>query len=448
MVIGLDKELHMAEKGKLDHTEKEHSPPGEFAAFVGIDWADKKHDVCLMVHGSNQREHHVIDHTPEALNTWVAELRTRFEDQPIAVCLEQSRGPLIYNLMKHDLFVLYPINPRTLAKYREALSPSGAKDDPTDADLLLDLILLHRDRFTPWVPDDEQTRKIALLTEGRNKAIQLRTKLSNALTSALKAYFPQALHLLGDKLYTTLACDFLKKWPTLQDAKRAKPETIRAFYYGHNCRRGDRIEERIRIIQNATPLTTDRAVIDASVMMVKMLSAQLRALIRPIKEYERQIRVLFESHPDAPLFAGLPGSGPVLAPRLLAAFGTDRTRFPAAEDIQKYSGIAPVTQRSGDTFWVHWRWACPKFIRQSFHEFGNQSIRYCPWARAYYQQQREKGKSHHAAIRALAFKWIRIIHRCWRDRRLYDEATYLQALKRTGSSLLPHHQKPKEKLCA
>lgn len=421
---------------------------GNFAAFVGMDWADQKHDVCLMANASNRREHEVIDHTPEALNDWVAALRTRFEGRPIAVCLEQSRGPLIYALMKHDVFVLYPINPRTLSKFREALSPSGAKDDPTDAELLLDLITHHRRRFTPWIPDDEQTRKIALLVEARRKAVHLRTRLSNRLKALLKAYFPQAIDLVGEIVYTRLACDFLRRWPSLDHIQRANAETVRAFYYGHNCRRGDRIEERIELIQRATPLTTDAAVVETSMITVKLLADQLRALIQPIREYDREIRKLFESHPDAYIFAGLPGAGHVIAPRLLAAFGTDRDRFPTAQEMQTYSGVAPVTERSGNTFWVHWRWACPKFIRQSFHEFANQSIRYCGWARAFYQQQIGKGKSHHAAIRSLAFKWIRIIHRCWKERVPYDESKYLKALEARRSPLLGRANQAQRKRCA
>jgi transposase len=101
--------------------------------------------------------------------------------------------------------------------------------------------------------------------------------------------------------------------------------------------------------------------------------------------------------------------------------GTDRARFDAAEDVATFSGIAPVTERSGQHTWVHWRLACSKFLRQSFHEFANMSRHQSPWAHAYYEEQRARGKSHHAALRALAFKWIRIIYRCWKQREVYDE---------------------------
>ena len=126
-----------------------HVEHGEFAAFVGIDWADAKHDVCLQAAGSAKREGLTLEHTPEAIEAWVSTLRTRFNGQPVAVCLELTKGPLVSALRKYDFLVLFPINPLTLARYREAFTPSRAKDDPTDAALQLELLLTHRDKLQP-----------------------------------------------------------------------------------------------------------------------------------------------------------------------------------------------------------------------------------------------------------------------------------------------------------
>jgi transposase len=124
------------------------------------------------------------------------------------------------------------------------------------------------------------------------------------------------------------------------------------------------------------------------------------------------------------------------------AFGEQRERFADAADVQKYSGIAPVTERSGKKNWVHWRWQCPTFLRQTFTEWAAQTINKSYWAGVYYRQQRDKGCPHQAAVRALAFKWIRILYRCWQDRTPYNEATYLKALKRRGSPLLNPPETP------
>ncbi len=140
--------------------------------------------------------------------------------------------------------------------------------------------------------------------------------------------------------------------------------------------------------------------------------------------------------PLAPLSAVEASAGPALAPRLLAAFGAQRGRYQSAADLQTFSGIAPVTQRSGKFEWVPVRWACPRFLRQTFHKWAAHWVAFCDWASAYYRLQRDRGKDHHAAVRALAFKWIRIAFRCWKDGVLYDDARYVQSLRRRGSPLI------------
>ena len=130
----------------------------------------------------------------------------------------------------------------------------------------------------------------------------------------------------------------------------------------------------------------------------------------------------------------MPGAGPALEPRLIAALGTNRERFESASSMACCFGIAPVTESSGNSHWVHWRWACSKFVRQTFHEWANCSIRSCGWAREHYDKQRQKGKGHHASVRSVAFKWIRILFRCWRDRVPYSEQRYVQALRKHGAS--------------
>jgi len=121
-------------------------PDSSFAAYIGIDWADSRHDFCLQAANSDRREAGVVAHTPEAIVAWASALRRRFTG-PIAVCLEIAKGPLINALQRYDFFVIFPVNPAMLAKYREAFTPSGAKDDPTDAALALELVLRHRDKL-------------------------------------------------------------------------------------------------------------------------------------------------------------------------------------------------------------------------------------------------------------------------------------------------------------
>jgi transposase len=406
----------------------------EIAAFVGLDWADQKHAVTVQESGSDQRQRFTLEHTPEALQNWIQSLRDRFGGRPVAIAVEQKRGALIYALMHVEFLHLYPVNPVTVAKMREAFYPSGAKDDPSDADLLLDILMSHRRHLRVWTPDDALTRSIQLLTEDRRHVVDERTALTNQLTAALKTYFPQALDWFGD-LHTARACAFLQRWPLLQQLKQATPSAIGKFYRTQGYRGDDKLEQLLADIKKAQPLTQDSAVLLSCSMKVDVLVKQIPLLTDAIESYDRKIAALFDQHDDSTLFGSFPGAGPALAPRLLAAFGANRDRFEFASEMQELSGIAPVTEKSGAGLWIHWRLACSKFLRQTFHEFAGCSITQSDWARVCYDELRRRGKSHHAALRALAFKWIRIMFRCWKDRKPYDEVLYCKSLKTRRSPL-------------
>ena len=407
-------------------------------AWIGVDWADQKHDVSLYEVSTGKTERYEIRHTPEAIQEWLGDLRSRYRDGYVAVALEQGRGGLLNAFMSCEFLVLYVINPKALSSYREAFYGSGAKSDPVDAELIRDMVRLNPTRFRPWRPDDVLTRSLRLLTEGRRNLVDQSTALTNQMTSLLKGYYPQALAWTG-KLDTEWACDFLEQWPTLQALQHSSRRQILGFY-GRHPRPSIDLEQQLLDIQQAQALTQDAAVLEYSALMITALIPQLRALIVSIAEFDRKIAEVFRKHPDRLIFDSFPGAGAALAPRLTAAFGADRDRFSAATEIQQFSGIAPVTEKSGTKCWVHWRLACPKFIRQTFQEFADHSRRWCSWAKAYYQLQIQRGKSHQSAVRALAYKWIRILFRCWKDRTPYRDEIY--------SKSLLHHQSPIARMIA
>src|SRR5437667_237405 len=330
----------------------------EIVAYVGLDWADQQPVICWQAAGSARVQSAVVQQRPDELQAWVAELRQRFPQGLVAIALEQSRGAVIAALMHFDFLRLYPINPKSLARYREAFASSGAKDDPDDAGLLLELLVKHRDRLTPWVPDDALSRELALRVEHRRQLVNLQTKLIQQLRSHLKVYFPQALDWVGE-LDSLQACDFLQRWPTLAAVQKARPSQLEKFYHQHHCRRPQLIQQRLEQIRQAQPLD------------------------------------------------------------------------PGPRQVQR-------------------RWARPKFLHQSFVEFTGLSIPHCCWARALYQQLRARGHRHWAAIRVVAYKWIRILFRCWQDRVPYDEQKYLKSLERRNPTLwaaiqqLPAHPSRKE----
>jgi transposase len=405
----------------------------EFSAYVAIDWAEHKHYWHMAVAADGRREHGQLDNTPAAIDLWAAGWKLRFPQGLLAVCLEQSRGPLAYQLAKYAHLVLYPVHPATMAAYRQAFFPSGSKGDPADAALLLEILLQHRTHLRRLDPDTPETRLLQMLTEQRRKLVDERTRHSNRLTAWMKMYYPQPLDWIDD-IDSPLGCDFLQRWPTLQQLQRAQPSTVQRFFTQHNSRSALRIEQRLAAIRLAICAVQDPALLEAGAVAARGEVAVLKSLHSEIVSLDQRIGELTPQHPEAYLFAGLPGAGPVLLPRLIAAFGTQRERFQSAAQLAAYSGIAPVTRQSGRSQSVHFRHACPRFLRQTFQEFAAHSTAKSSWARAFYRGQRDKGKRHHAAVRALAFKWIRILFRCWRDRTPYDEARYVRSLAQRHTS--------------
>lgn len=417
------------------------APVPPFAAFLAFDWSDQKHDVRLVLAGSSAVETCVLPNPPEAFHPWIQKLRERVGGQPVAVAFEAHRGALFHLLLSFDFLVLYPIHPQSAARFREAFYPSGAKSDPLDADLLLEMLRQHHPRLRALCPDDAPTRLLGLLAEGSRQWVDQRTALVHQLSAQLQGYFPQALELAGDDLTQPMAWDFLSRWNSLAALKKAQPSELRAFYYAHRCRSEERIEQRLKRLPHAQPLTEDPAVSEASQFQVHTLVSLLRAVQASIDQYDQRLEALLADHPDAFIFQSLPGAGPVLATRLLVALGTDRNRWDGVAELQVVSGVAPVIVGSGKSRQVLHRWAKPRFLHQSFVEFAQCSLPRCEWVRTLYDAQRQRGKNHWTALRTVAFRWMRVIFRCGKDRVAYSESLYLKALQQHGS---PHLPKPGE----
>ncbi len=420
-----------------------HNPPlGQAASatelphlWVGLDWGDKKHSFAWQ-NRSGQTEEGTFEHSAENLHQWLKGLEQRTGGRPVRLALETNHRAVVHALLQYPWLEVYAVNPITTARYRSAFTPSGAKDDLPDAKVLLELVRDHARKLRPLQEPDPQTLKLAGLVEARRDIVDRRTALLNQLTSLLKSFFPQALLLL-ENLNSDLAIAFLRRWSDLIALKAAKPAVIKRFYYQHQVRSDSLVQERLDLIAQAVALTTDEARLSVARLQLAQLLDELEVLRKHIARFDAEIKTAFASHPEASLFRDLPGAGPQLAPRLCVAFGTDRTVYPNPSSLQKYVGVAPVREKSGQQLRTHWRWRAPVFLRQSFVEWAGQTVRYSAWARVYYQRMLKKGKKHAAILRALAFKWIRILWTCWHRRVAYDEERYLQQLIRRKSPNAP-----------
>ena len=261
----------------------------DYAAFIGIDWADRQHVFSLQEAGQTTKETGTLEQKPEVIGPWLAKLRERFGGRPVAIAVEQSRGALIHALLSYDFIVIYPLNPSTVAKFREAFKSSGAKSDPLDTDQILQILTKHRELLKALKPDTEETRLLARLVEDRRKAVDLRTRHVQALTASLKEYFPQALELVNGNLTSRLACDFLIKWPTFEAFQQAKPSTLKRFYYGHNIRSPEVMEKVLGLATTAQALSSDRAIVESGSRLSQMYAQLIQTLNPVIEHYDSRI---------------------------------------------------------------------------------------------------------------------------------------------------------------
>ena len=298
----------------------------DYVAYVGIDWADRKHDIALYDCATETWEEYVIQSRPQDILDWVNKLRARYGTGKIAVALEQKRGPLLYALCQYDNLVLFPINPRTVANYRKAFQPSRAKSDPVDARLLVELMQKHGDKLEVWKAGCPKHRALRQWVESRRMLVGEKVRLTNRITASLKSYFPQVLDWFEDK-DTFVFCAFIEQFSDVKAAQAASADTLTQFFRTHHAGRRSAIARRIQQIQDAgPPLTEDDAIVIPAKALTVGLIALLKVVLTQLSEFNQQIAELFETLPDAELFQSLPGAGPHLAPRLLAAFGEDRSR--------------------------------------------------------------------------------------------------------------------------
>jgi transposase len=319
-----------------------------------------------------------------------------------------------------------------LANYRRAFAHGGGKNDPIDANLILQFLLHYREQLRPLKLNSPLTRELGLLCEDRRQLVGQRVVLAQQLNTLLKGYFPALLLLKPAKIYADFIVLFLQKYPTLAHAQTAGRVKLRKMFFGTGAK--NKIEDRLDILLTARPLSTDEVLLRSSARRVRAICGQLATLNQSIRIYNKDIQSVLEQHQDYRRIKSFP-CGATSHARLIAALGDDRTRYGSAEELASATGIAPLTTQSGKMRYVSSRWACSKFLRQTFHEFAGLSINRSRWSKAYYHQQLGRGKSSNIAKRALAFKWIRIIYRCWQTGESYDEERYIARLRATHSPL-------------
>jgi len=391
--------------------------------YVGIDWADLKHEVRVVDEKGEGVAKFTIPHTAQGLTKLHRRLSMISPNRDeLLLALETDKGLVVSFLL--DLgYTVYPINPKVVSRYRDRYRTSGAKSDPLDALVLANILRTDRHRFRPIMPDSTLARELKILTRDHQHLVKSRTALSNQLTACLKSYYPRALELFS-KVTQPITLAFLKAYPTPQSASGLSLKGLRRFLREHRYTHPQRVEELYKTLQQPQ-MAVESWLARAKSRHMLALVSQLEPLLDQIKSYKKEIQKLLKKHPDSEIFLSLPGAGPILAARMLAEVGDNRQRYPDYQALQCEAGTAPVTIASGNYRYVRFRRACKKPLRATLHQFAFCSRRECDWANQFYHQQRRKGKSNSLATRALANKWVKVIFALWQKRQTYNESFHL-----------------------
>ena len=403
----------------------------EITHYAGFDWAKDHHQVVIVDKNGQRVAELVFDHS---LQGWQRFLQQVSGFAGLAVAIETNQGAAVDQLLQHG-FTVYPVNPVAAASYRKRKAPTGTKTDQLDAWGLADALRVDGQGWKVLQPMDPLTQQLRLLCRDEVMLIEQRTALVNQLQQALSEYYPAALEAFDDWTQS-FTWDFAIEFPTPQALLQAGTRRWEKFLHTHKLWRPETAQKRLQIFAQADQFKASQAIVLAKSQLALSLAKLLRTLKQQLDLYREQINKLFKEHPDYDVFGSLPGAKEVLAPRLLAAIGSDPARYDTQEGLQCVAGTAPVSYQSGQMHKVKVRRACDKFLRSTIHLWANCFRRSSAWAQTYYQNKRAQGMSHACALRCLGQRLLKILFRMISTKSPYDAELHAKNQKKHGSWVL------------
>ena len=394
--------------------------------YVGVDWAEAEHAACLLdAVGAVLRRLTIPQRRAGLARLRAAIAAVEPEPAAVLVAIERPDGLLVDGLLEAG-YVVYALNPKAVERYRERTRLSGGKTDPADAELLARILVTDRDRHRPVQPSGPLIEELRVLARQDEVAARDQTRLQNRLRQDLLASFPAILDAFST-LAALSALRFLERWPTATAAGALTEAELVAFLREQGHFRPDAAAARIHTALHADVLAAPAHLAAARAGAIRLAARQLLLLREQRAAWEKRLRELLagdRAHPDGEILLGLPGLDVRLAARVLGEIGDRRERFPTPAALQSYAGTAPVTKASGRGRLVVARKACNRFLRQALLRWAFCSRTTSAWARAYYDQHRQGGKSHYSALRILANRWLVILHHLLATGQRYDEEVH------------------------
>jgi hypothetical protein len=395
--------------------------------FVGVDWAEDHHDICVMDESGDVLGKRRVAHSVRGVGE-LHEVVSEFadEDEAVAVGIEVDRGLLVSALVGAG-YEVYAVNPLAASRYRDRHGVSGAKSDPGDAKVLADLVRTDRHNHRMVGGDTELVDAIRVLARSHQSAIWSRQRQINTLRSGLREYYPGAQEAFGTELGSPDALAILAIAPTPELGRTlSRSKIVSALRRAGRERnlevRAEQIQRALRAEQLGAGATLSRA----HGIVTRSWVELIRGLNREITLLEEALSEHFEQHPAAKVVHSLPGMGTTLGSRVLGEFGDDPNRYAGPKSRKNYAGTSPITKASGKSHVVLARFARNRRLADALDMWAFCSLTKSPGARTYYDQLRARGKTHRQALRQLANRWVGILHHCLENGSLYDESAAWQ----------------------
>jgi transposase len=412
-------------------------PWQDLTHYAGFDWAKDHHSVVIVDSTGRIVADFEFDHSLEGWNSFAA---TTSAWPNLAVAIETSQGAAVDQLLQRE-YTIYPVHPVAAQSYRERKAPTGTKTDHLDGWGLADALRVDGRGWKPLQPLDPMTQQLRLLCRDEVTLIEQRTALVNQLQQALLAYYPAALEAFEDWT-DTFTWEFVLAFPTPQALVTAGKRRWEKFLHTHKLWRPGTAEKRLKLFAEADQFKASDPIVRAKSQLAVSLCKLLVTLGKQLALYRKEIEALFRDHPDHDLFGSLPGAKKVLAPRLLAAVGSDPNRYGSHEVLRSIAGTAPVSYQSGRINKVRLRWACDKFMRHTIHLWADCFRKASAWGQTYYTQKRQEGMTHACALRCLGQRLLKILFRMLTDKKPYDAELHARNQKKHGSWVLQLVKKP------
>ena len=392
------------------------------SVFAGLDWASKRHALCVVDERGGTLERVDIDHDAAGLAELQRRLR-RFGSPPVAI--ERPSGLLVDTLVEAG-FTVVAIHPNAVKASRPRYRSHGGKSDASDAYLLADLLRTDGHRFKALRPQGDEIKALQALVRGRDDLVATRVQLANQLRTLLESFWPGAAAVFAD-IDSPIALAFVERYPTPESAKALGPKRMAAFCAQHAyCgRRGaDDLLLRLHVAPTAV---CGELQMEAKGELARCLARTLRSLVEQIRLLSSRIEHHVASLQDGHILMSFPRAGRICAAQILAELGSERERFVSDTHLAAEAGVVPVTYESGKSKSVTFRWACNHRLRAALTCLADNSRHASAWAASVYAKARDRGCNHPHAIRILARAWLRVIWRAWIDRKTYDPARHRAA---------------------